>query len=508
MPLSLVIVRYFAYILVALALVWAAAFAAFVALINCGAVLPANYGAAHAAEVASGLSQAASFDAESVPTAYRWALYDAEGNVAGATMSPHQMEEAGRLLLSGEWQGPVAPVAGSGGVTYVACTLADGTTCVLSSAYMPQFADHSLAQALPNPQDLLLAVGCAGSVLAVMAVARRASRVLARKMEPLAQAARRIADEDLDFSVGSTNVRQINEVLGAVEAMRASLQESLAARWSAEQAQRDQVAALAHDLKTPLTVVRANAEYLADELGGGRDLPEAVRQDACAAARDVAEGARRLDAYVAALLGLARDGSAPAHLERLEAVRVAAGLEPQARALAHARGVELSWTCGVAEGVLVRVDQASFERAVMNVVSNAIDHAGGRVQVEWNFAGAQAGSAGSVRVVVRDDGPGFSPAALEHGCERFFRDDASRSSGKRALADSSSVCDASSVAYEQDASAADVAGGAHFGLGLFTAREVMAAHGGALALANAQDAAGTSEGAVVTLSVPCLTARA
>ena len=68
------------------------------------------------------------------------------------------------------------------------------------------------------------------------------------------------------------------------------------------------------------------------------------------------------------------------------------------------------------------------------------------------------------------DGPGFSPAALERGCERLFTDDSSRSSRD---------------------------GGRHYGLGLHAASEAASAHGGSVSLANSP-----SGGAVATIAVP------
>ncbi|WP_369127602.1 ATP-binding protein, partial [Bifidobacterium catenulatum] len=68
------------------------------------------------------------------------------------------------------------------------------------------------------------------------------------------------------------------------------------------------------------------------------------------------------------------------------------------------------------------------------------------------------------------DGPGFSPAALERGCERLFTDDSSRSSRD---------------------------GGRHYGLGLHAASEAASAHGGSVSLANSP-----SGGAVTTIAVP------
>lgn len=98
------------------------------------------------------------------------------------------------------------------------------------------------------------------------------------------------------------------------------------------------------------------------------------------------------------------------------------------------------------------------------LVVNAAEHARSRVAVSCDVAD------GHLVIEVADDGPGFSPAALEHGCERLFTDDSSRSSR---------------------------GGGRHYGLGLHAASEAASAHGGSVSLANSP-----SGGAVATIAVP------
>ncbi|MFR5195548.1 MAG: histidine kinase dimerization/phospho-acceptor domain-containing protein, partial [Eggerthella lenta] len=158
---------------------------------------------------------------------------------------------------------------GVGMTRYEPVTLADGSVCVLVYQYLPQFASKDLRDALPNPQNLLLGALAVLSVLTLVGIAARAARVILRKMEPLADAVRRIEERDLDFEVASSRVREIDDVLAAMDDMRASLKDSLEAQWRGEQAQREQIAALAHDLKTPLTVVRGNVDLLLEgELSG------------------------------------------------------------------------------------------------------------------------------------------------------------------------------------------------------------------------------------------------
>ena len=101
--------------------------------------------------------------------------------------------------------------------------LKGGGACALVSEYLPQWVSRDLAGLLPNPQNLMFVGATAGSALALALVARRASRVISRKMAPLAEAAERVGAGELDFAVGSTNVREVNDVLAAMDAMRASL---------------------------------------------------------------------------------------------------------------------------------------------------------------------------------------------------------------------------------------------------------------------------------------------
>lgn len=132
-----------------------------------------------------------------------------------------------------------------------------------------------------------LGLGAGAGAALIVGVGAWAAHVISRKLRPAMGAAERIEAADLDSPVGTSNVRQVNDLLTAMERMRSALRETLDARWRAEEAQREAVASLAHELKTPLTVLSANAELLAT---GAAEGP-----DAEAAARAVADAARRLD---------------------------------------------------------------------------------------------------------------------------------------------------------------------------------------------------------------------
>ena len=459
MPLSFVIARYFVYAFAAVATAWLASFMVLSVAINAGFVYEASWGPANAREVAEGLARDGVCGQQDVPTAYRYLILNEDGYVLMTDLEGTRLEDAtemARAALAAD-PGTVEIEGGGSGLTYAAFPLKGGGACALVSEYLPQWVSHDLAGLLPNPQNLMLVGAAAGSALALALVARRASRVISRKMAPLAEAAERVGAGELDFAVG-TNVREVNDVLAAMDAMRASLAESLEARWAAERGQREQVASLAHDLKTPLTVLRANADFVAEELEDEND------SDLAAAARDIAGGVERLDGYVRLLIEASR-GSGGAERVPMRPAELCEQVLAEAAQIARARGVTLD----AATGPLCRpgaagLDRTALARAAANLVANAAEHARSRVAVSCDVAG------GRLVIEVADDGPGFSPAALERGCERLFTDDSSRSSRD---------------------------GGRHYGLGLHVASEAASAHGGSVSLANSP-----SGGAVATIAVP------
>ena len=343
MPLSFVIARYFAYAFAAVATAWLASFMALSAAINAGFVYEASWGPANAREVAEGLARDGVCGQQDVPTAYRYLILNEDGYVLMTDLEGTRLEDATemtRAALAAD-PGTVEIEGGGSGLTYAAFPLKGGGACALVSEYLPQWVSRDLAGLLPNPQNFMLVGAAAGSALALALVARRASRVISRKMAPLAEAAGRVGAGELDFAVGSTNVREVNDVLAAMDAMRASLAESLEARWAAERGQREQMASLAHDLKTPLTVLRANADFVAEELEDEKDA------DLAAAARDIAGSVERLDGYVRLLIEASR-GSGGAERAPMRPAELCEQVLAEAAQIARARGVTLDAATGPA----------------------------------------------------------------------------------------------------------------------------------------------------------------
>ena len=165
-------------------------------------------GPANAREVAEGLARDGVCGQQDVPTAYRYLILNKDGYVLMTDLEGTRLEDAtemARAALAAD-PGTVEIEGGGSGLTYAAFPLKGGGACALVSEYLPQWVSRDLAGLLPQPAEPhARRRRCGKRALALALVARRASRVISRKMAPLAEAAGRVGAGELDFAVGSTN---------------------------------------------------------------------------------------------------------------------------------------------------------------------------------------------------------------------------------------------------------------------------------------------------------------
>jgi two-component system heavy metal sensor histidine kinase CusS len=175
---------------------------------------------------------------------------------------------------------------------------------------------------------------------------------------------------------------------------------------------------IAHDLRTPVNNIRGEAEVAlararsADEY---RDVIESCLEEAV-----------RLSALIGDLLFLARADSPLIHLrrERVDVGELLGGVREYYEASAADGGVSLTTTVAD-EPVMAELDRALLQRAVGNLVSNALAHTppGGAIVLGTNA------DFSTIRIEVSDTGVGIPAEALPRVFDRFFRVDSSRSQG-------------------------------------------------------------------------------
>lgn len=236
-------------------------------------------------------------------------------------------------------------------------------------------------------------------------------------LRQMAAAAGALAAGDLSARarvVGRDEVARLSE---SFNEMAGRLQETAERRRELETLRTNLIAWTSHDLRTPLTSIRARVEALHD----GLVTDPAIAQHYYAAIRtDVLA----LNSLIDDLFELAQlDAGGPAmEMSPGSLADLISDCLESFRATAEQRDVALSGDVG--PGVdLVPMNAGKISRVLRNLVENALHHTppGGSVSIR-----AVAASDGMV-VTVEDSGPGFAAADLPHVFEQFYRGEQARS---------------------------------------------------------------------------------
>ena len=209
-----------------------------------------------------------------------------------------------------------------------------------------------------------------------------------------------------------------------------------------EALRRNLMADIAHELRTPITVIRGDLEALLD--GVFEPTPEALAS--------LHEETLMLSRLVDDLRALAQAEAGQLQLERepTDLAELLRGVVASFDLMAESQGQTLDLEL-LARPLVVDADRQRVRQVVANLVSNALRHApeSGRVTVSALWAPDEA------RVSVSDDGPGIAPEDLAHLFDRFWRGGTPRAEGS--------------------------------GLGLAISRELVRAHGGRIWVESALD---------------------
>jgi len=187
-----------------------------------------------------------------------------------------------------------------------------------------------------------------------------------------------------------------------------------------ETIRQDFVANVSHELRTPVTAVKGFAETLLD--GAVKDPEKAERF-----LKIIVRQAGQLESTIRDLLELSRledHSSQTLECQKTPVIEVLTNAVELCQGCADKRGVTLSLSCE--EGLSAMVHAGLMEQALVNLIDNAITY--GAVGAQKANVDIEAASEGStVRVSVRDYGPGIERQHLDRLFERFYRVDRGRS---------------------------------------------------------------------------------
>lgn len=204
---------------------------------------------------------------------------------------------------------------------------------------------------------------------------------------------------------------EVGALTASFNAMLETIEESRRERDLTIDSQQRFIADASHELRSPLTSIRANAGFLIDQ-------PAAAPQDRQDATSDIAAEADRMGLLIDGLISLARaDAGAAPRRDHHRVDLSGLALEVQRRA----RNVDVDITVASEGPVVVMGDDGDLAELLWILVDNSRTHGGSRVLVTTERRGAEAS------VSVADDGPGVPEADRDRVFDRFFRADPARS---------------------------------------------------------------------------------
>lgn len=261
--------------------------------------------------------------------------------------------------------------------------------------------------------------------------------------EPLAKlqtASEKISRDDLDFHLDYQSANELGQLCNSFEIMRYTLADNFSKMWRQVEERKRLNAAFAHDLRTPLTVLKGYNEMLRlSEEGATRET-----------ALTMAEHIIRLERYVDSMSNLSR-------LEDMQPQSDGADIEKHIADLIEKSEI----LCGEynkrliiqnsASKASIHVDWSFVSRVCDNLLANALRYAVSNIVIAFT------GSAEGLALAVTDDGKGFSKEVLDKALTPYFTEEENHAE--------------------------------HFGLGLYICKMLCEQHGGYLKIENVQNGA-------------------
>jgi len=329
----------------------------------------------------------------------------------------------------------------------------DDEICIISYGVITKFSNQSLNRYLPDPGIIAILLLIAGFIADIIWIAWNLKRKLVNEFDSIKEITVKIENQALDFDIYDSGIVEISGLLDSIHSMQMALMKSLENQWSQAHELKEQVASLAHDIKTPLTIIRGNLELLKETEKDELNLELLNYID---------EGTSQLEDYTNILVEINTSGKGyKLNLSNYMLVDLVADIEREKNSLMSARGIEISLenNAGIRE---IRCDSMLLMRAIANIINNAADFAKSYVLIKVDDDGDH------LYVHIIDDGSGFSEEDIKKSKKQLYMGDISRHGSK------------------------------HFGMGLYIADTILEQHHGSVAVKNNVDGGGHVE-----ICIPC-----
>lgn len=413
-----------------------------------GLLLPADTYANKVGQYKQTLESGGTIDLGNIPQEISYGIFGADGSVKSSTFDEEELAAVKALIKDGKEES-LSPSYNTQRQMQMVKT---GEAVYVFQYYMTaEFSSPVLRQIFPHVEWTLMLLMIVIILADIILVSVLFARRLSRKASHMKQAADRIKEGQLDFVVSDTGIKEFDSVMWSLGELKENLNRSLNSQWELQQQKKKQMGALAHDIKTPLTVIRGNTDLLL-ETGLDDEQREYLSY--------ISDNVQRIQNYVTTLIEISKDEKEAFRPKKARVSEFIEDLERQFRPVLQGKALVLKTGCEIGDK-MIPIDKELLMRALMNLVSNGVDYSpeGGNIYLEvWE-------DEDFVNFAVEDEGEGFSGEDLKYAAVEFYRAQQSRTMD------------------------------GHYGMGLYIAKQIAGLHGGSLAIENG------TRGARVTVSI-------
>lgn len=425
-----------AYIVIAL-FVFAVFAASFLYSVNTGIVLPANfienYLGNNREEIGNG-----EIDYRKIPYPGKFLVLDSTGNKIDTNMDPNQIQDY-EIYKRNHQKSKL----------FYSEIEREKDTVVVQYDLKAKYADPVMDNILPSPEITFFALPIVVNIGAALWISYFFKRKMKKEIDSIVRITEKIKGQDLDFEMPASSIIEFNEVLLSLNSMKKALNESLEEQWQMEKEKIEQLAALSHDINTPLAIIKGSTELMIEE------------NEEESYSKTILSNIHRIEEY----LSMLKEQTVQETLwiqnhKRIEIEEFVRNIKREAEILCRRNSRVLEFH----ERDLPKEINGDFEelkRAVFNLLNNSIRFTEIDGIIEINIYTKER----YFVIQVKDYGRGFSPEALVKGKESYY----------------------SEHGFSRD----------HFGMGLSIAERIAQKHRGSLSIEN-----NAEKGAAVKLNIP------
>lgn len=294
-------------------------------------------------------------------------------------------------------------------ILYIVLFLCLDILLCLGTAALLQKTAESVYNSLVGPMAIIYSVLCILGAAFLFY-----NRKIKKPVSLIKNASEKIIRQDLDFSLSYGQRDEMGDLCDAFESMRAALLENNRSMWRQTEERHRVNRAFAHDMRTPLTILKGYLEIF--ELQSGKLTAEAIQENALVMKKHL----HRIERYVNAMNSLQKIEDIRPEQKRISPQALADEAEQTAAMLCGQAGKAFHIKNLLSEAELA-FDFDIVLQVLGNLISNAARYARTKVTLELRY------DEGFLILEVCDDGPGFSQQALQNAADPFYTESENQS---------------------------------------------------------------------------------